>query len=113
MLRRAATRSCSTMTVSLCRISSLAGDSVPQNGQTRRCLAGFHCASPPHAGQWYFACAVTTVSVLAASGLGSGNQNLRLLQELRDLGARDAPLRPDLLALEIARLQAGDDVGFG
>src|SRR6185369_8379121 len=77
MLRRAATRSCSTIAVSLWRASSLAGDSVPQNGQTNRCVAGFHCASPPHAGHWYFACAVTTVSAAPVSGLESGNQGLQ------------------------------------
>jgi len=31
--------------------SSFAGDSVPQNGHTSFCFAGFQLASPPQAGQ--------------------------------------------------------------
>ncbi len=33
---------------------SFAGDSVPQNGQTSFCFAGFHTASPPQAGHANF-----------------------------------------------------------
>src|SRR6187399_3080246 len=36
-----------------------------------------------------------------------------LLEELGQLRPRDSPLRPDALALEVARLQAGDDIRFG
>ena len=32
----------------------VAGASVPQNGQTSFCRAGFHVASPPHAGHANF-----------------------------------------------------------
>ena len=38
--------------------SSFAGDTVPQNGQTSACLAGFHTASAPQAGHENFSCAV-------------------------------------------------------
>src|SRR6185369_10923154 len=48
MPRNAATRSCSTMPP--VAASSLAGLSVPQNGQISFCFAGFQTASPPHAG---------------------------------------------------------------
>src|SRR5690242_18676797 len=48
MPRSAVARSCSTTAPEL---SILAGDSVPQNGHTSFCFAGFHTASPPHAGQ--------------------------------------------------------------
>ena len=43
------------MTVSAPRVCSVAGDTVPQNGQTSACFAGFQCASAPHAGQANFA----------------------------------------------------------
>ena len=33
------------------RVSSSAGDSVPQNGQISACLVGFQCDSAPQAGQ--------------------------------------------------------------
>jgi hypothetical protein len=49
--RIAATRSCSAITPST---ASGAGDSVPQNGQTSLAFAGFHTASPPHAGHANF-----------------------------------------------------------
>ncbi len=35
------------------------------------------------------------------------------MQELIDRGARDAPLRADLLALQVALLKARHHVGFG
>src|SRR6185436_15133187 len=56
--RSAATRSCSTTTVSAPRVCSVAGDSVPQNGQTSACIAAFQCASAPQAGHSYFSRAV-------------------------------------------------------
>jgi len=40
--------------------SSFAGDTVPQNGQTSACLAGFHTASAPQAGHENFSCAVVS-----------------------------------------------------
>src|SRR6478672_9123043 len=52
MPRNAATRSCSTTLPVPSR--SLAGDSVPQNGHTSFCLAGFQIASPPQAGHANF-----------------------------------------------------------
>ena len=54
MARSAAARSCSTISVSAPRVVSVAGDSVPQNGQMSACLAGFQFASAPQAGQWNF-----------------------------------------------------------
>src|SRR5450432_2030006 len=62
MPRNAATRSCSTITCSpVADSSACAGETVPQNGQTRAFLAGFHCASPPQAGQENFFWAVASV----------------------------------------------------
>ena len=55
--RSAATRSCSTIAPAA---SSFAGDSVPQNGHTSFCFAGFHTASPPQAGQANFCCALSS-----------------------------------------------------
>src|ERR1051325_3803206 len=64
MPRIAATRSCSLMTCSPAALSSTcAGEVVPQNGQTSDCLAGFHSAAAPHAGQENFFWAM-------ASGMG-------------------------------------------
>src|SRR6266516_6711741 len=61
MPRNDATRSCSTMTSSPVAVSSTcAGDVVPQNGQTSAFLVGFHCASPPQAGQENFSWAVAS-----------------------------------------------------
>ncbi len=51
MPRSALTRSCSTIVPAA---PSFAGDSVPQNGQTSFCFAGFHVASPPQAGHANF-----------------------------------------------------------
>jgi len=38
----------------------LAGEVVPQNGQTRAFFSGFHCASAPHAGHENFFCAMAS-----------------------------------------------------
>src|SRR5215831_20750575 len=56
--RRAATRSCST-TLPVSE-SSFAGDVVPQKEHTSACLAGFHVASAPQAGQENFCCAIVS-----------------------------------------------------
>src|SRR5476651_2608709 len=73
MPRRAATRSCST--IAPVSASSLAGDVVPQNGQTSACLAGFHTASAPHAGQanfcWASSSAMDSDDRLKGSRTGS------------------------------------------
>src|SRR3954471_14328889 len=66
MLRKAVTRQCSV--ISPVAVFSSTGETVPQKGQTSACFAGFHCASPPHAGQLNFFCAVT--SDIAKSGGG-------------------------------------------
>src|SRR3954454_22049664 len=58
MLRNAVTRQCSV--ISPVAAFNSTGETVPQKGQTRACFAGFHCASPPHAGQLNFFCAVTS-----------------------------------------------------
>src|SRR6185295_19812658 len=99
MSRSAETRSCSTITVSAPRVCSVAGDSVPQNGHTSACFAAFQWASAPHAGHSNFCRAV-------ADGAGLSNEVPK-----RRLG--DPPLRADLLALQVAGLEAGDDVGLG
>ena len=98
MSRSAAPRSCSTTTVSAPRVCSVAGDSVPQNGQTSACFAGFQCASAPHAGHANFCRAVADGPVLS--------------KEVPERRLRDPPLRADLLALQVARLEARDDVGL-
>src|SRR5205809_3486506 len=98
MSRSADTRSCSTMTVSAPRVCSVAGDSVPQNGQTSAFFAGFQCASAPHAGHAYFSRAVADGPLLS--------------KEFPQRRLRNPPLRPDFLAFQVALLQAGDDVGL-
>src|SRR3954451_25313504 len=98
MPRSADARSCSTMTVSAPRVCSVAGDSVPQNGQTSARFAAFQCASAPHAGHAYFARAVADAASLS--------------NEVAQRRAGDAPLRADFAAFEIARFEAGDHVGF-
>src|SRR5580658_4158203 len=61
MPRKAATKSCSTMTSTPEADSSAwAGETVPQKGQTSAFLAGFHCDSPPQDGQENFFCAVAS-----------------------------------------------------
>src|SRR5207342_3208376 len=114
MARNATTRSCSTMTVAAPRCSSVAGDSVPQNGQIRRCLAGFQCASAPHAGQWYSSRAVATSSSPRSVRVVRSPCSLtpRLFQEIGQRRAGDAPLRANALALEIARFERRDHIGF-
>src|SRR6266571_8554840 len=68
--RIGATKSCSLMTSSPVAVSSTcAGEVVPQNGQTSAFLPGFHCASPPQAGQENFFWAV-------ASGINQLHENL-------------------------------------
>ncbi len=57
MPRSAATRSCSTIAPVA---SILAGEIVPQNGQTSACRAGFQTASAPQAGQANFCCAISS-----------------------------------------------------
>ena len=49
--------------------SSLAGDSVPQNGQISFCLAGFQTACPPQAGQANLEIAVVSVIACERSRL--------------------------------------------
>src|SRR5580658_6441911 len=61
MPRKAATKSCSTMTSAPAAESSAwAGETVPQNGQTSAFFAGFHCDSPPQDGQENFFWAVAS-----------------------------------------------------
>src|SRR5271156_1186762 len=61
MPRKAAAKSCSTITSAPEASSSAwAGETVPQNGQTRAFLAGFHCDSPPQEGQENFFLAVAS-----------------------------------------------------
>ena len=62
--RSAAARSCSTMPPVV--TSSLAGDSVPQNGQISFCLAGFQTACPPQAGHANLE--IAAVSLIADNG---------------------------------------------
>src|SRR4029077_10372429 len=95
------------MTVSAPRCWSVAGDVVPQNGQTSACLAGFQCASAPHAGQANFSRAVTF-----GSGIGLGARADRSAEELADRRRPDPPLAADPLAFQIAGLEAGDDGRF-
>ena len=73
-----------------------AGDVVPQKAQTNACLAGFHCASAPHAGHENFFWAVASA--------------MRSLQELVQRRFRHPPGGADLLALELALFQAGQNV---
>ena len=84
--RSAATRSCSTITVSAPRVSSVAGETVPQNAQTSAALTGFQVASAPQAGQWYLLRAVATASAAGSAGGCCGSLTVRslLLQELRE-----------------------------
>src|SRR5690606_10495146 len=101
MLRSAVARSCSTMTVSPAVVSSSsAGDVVPQYGHTSALLAGFHSASPPHAGHENFCLAVTALMRGSA------------VQERVERSLGDAPGRADLLALDVAGFEAADDVRF-
>ena len=51
-------------------------------------------------------------SIRRAAG-GSVTSGRRYLQELGERALRDAPLRADALALQIARFEAGDHVGLG
>src|SRR6185312_3180809 len=61
MLRKAEARSCSLTVSSPVALNSIcAGDVAPQYGQMSACLAGFHCASPPQAGQESFFLAVAS-----------------------------------------------------
>jgi hypothetical protein len=61
MPRKAATKSCSTMTSApVAESSAWAGETVPQNGQISAFLAGFHCDSPPQDGQENFFWAVAS-----------------------------------------------------
>src|SRR6185503_5320677 len=77
MPRNAVTRSCSTMMVSPVAVNSVcAGDVVPQNGQTSSFLAGFHCASAPHAGHENFFWAVASGIIRGISAERSqGNES--------------------------------------
>src|SRR5207302_7254201 len=56
MPRSALTKSCSTTEPPA---ASVTGDSVPQNGHTIFCFAGFQTDSPPHAGHANFCSAVS------------------------------------------------------
>ena len=122
MPRNAATRSCSLMTCSPAAVSSTcAGEVVPQNGQTSACLAGFHSASAPHAGQENFFWAVASgIGLDQVSGMTLGRTrgipasflcrsfpwpDPSTLQKLIQRRPRDAPGRADLLAFEFALLQ--------
>src|SRR5687768_669591 len=96
------------MTVAPPICSSVAGDVVPQNAQTSACFEGFQCASAPQAGQWNSSRAEISPAGSPAWG-GRGSVTV-LLQEFRQRCARDAPLRADLLALQIAGFQRGHDV---
>ena len=115
MPRSAAARSCSTMTVSAPRVCSVAGDSVPQNGQTSACFAGFQCASRAARRAVELLRARTPTGRSAAARRRPERSHVRAgyFEEVGERRARDAPLRADLLALEIAGLEARDDVGFG
>src|SRR5271156_6114518 len=107
MPRRAATKSCSTITSSPVAVNcACAGEVVPQNGQTSAFLAGFHCASPPHAGQENFFWART-------SGTVDGLSHSLRLQKLIQRRARDSPRAADLFALERAFGQGGLHIRFG
>src|SRR5215471_9123897 len=82
MPRNAATRSCSTiLPVSL---SSLAGETVPQNGQTSACLAGFQTASAPQAGQEYFCCAASSGAGAEEAGIGCIIERGRSADQIAD-----------------------------
>ena len=105
MAPSAAASSCSTTTVSAPRTCSVAGDWVPQNGQISACLAGI----PVRLG------AAGGTQELLARGcdlIGARSAPL-LLEELGERRLRDAPLRADAPALQIAGLQAGNHVRFG
>src|SRR5690349_2983136 len=99
MLRSAVARSCSWMIVSPDAVSSSsAGDVVPQYGHTSALLPGFHSASPPHAGHENFRFAVTS------------RTRESTIQECVEGRPWHAPRRADLLAFDVARLEAADDV---
>ena len=111
--------------------SACAGETVPQKGQTSAFLAGFHCASPPQAGQENFFWAVASGMVSGClSGLADKIASTRgdyvmasdsvlplhceiqrsVLQEIIQRRAGDAPGGADFLAFERAVFQGGQHV---
>ena len=104
MPRSAATRSCSTTTVSAPRFCSVAGDSVPQNGQTSACFAGVPVRVGAAGG------ALVLFARCCRRPALSPSKGPALSKEFPERRLRDPPLRADLPALEIARLEARNHV---
>ena len=81
--RSAPMRSCSTIASAA---SGFAADSVPQNGQTSRCRAGFQTASPPHAGQANFVSATVSAKARLLSERGGCSEQREPLTRQRSHG---------------------------
>ena len=104
MSRSAAARSCSTMTVSAPRVCSVAGDSVPQNGQTSACFAGV----PVRLGAARRALELLRARSRTALSGGPGYP-----RNSRSAAFVIRHCVPIFFPFEIARLEARDHVGLG